>query len=121
MGRSIPDCGQVIVGWSLDRSLTVQELNQTPDSGWTGHSNTVTTLVRAIRLFIPLSEREYNCNCQDRYSNRCQDAMTFASYTGYTIYFCQVSMLPSLLREHTEKQSSWSVSLPEGVHWFLGN
>lgn len=38
-------------------------------------------LLRAIRLFIPLSETIY-CICQNQYSCSCQDTMTFANYIG---------------------------------------
>ena len=40
-------------------------------------------LLRAIRLFVPLSTTEYNGNGQDQYSCSCQDTMKFESYTGY--------------------------------------
>ena len=57
-----------------------------PSSGWRGHTKTeaVTILLRAIRVFIALSETESNCNGQDQYSDSCQDIRKFASYTGNT-------------------------------------
>ena len=43
----------------------------------------VPVLLKEIRLFIHLSEAEYNDNCQDQYSCCCQDIIKkFESHTG---------------------------------------
>lgn len=57
-----------------------------PGSGWQDHSKAevVTTLLRAIRLHIPLSETECNGNCQHECLCSCQDTMKFASHTKHT-------------------------------------
>ena len=48
-----------------------------PGSDWQGKSKimAVTILLRAIRRFTPLSETEYNGNCQDHCSCSCQGTM----------------------------------------------
>lgn len=40
--------------------------------------------LRAIRLFIPLSKKEYGGNCQDQYTCSSLDTTMFASCGRYT-------------------------------------
>lgn len=55
-----------------------------PLGGSTAKLKVLAILFRAIRLFIPSSETEYNDGHQDQYSCSCQDTVTFASHIGYT-------------------------------------
>lgn len=61
--------------------------------GWKSHSTTeaLIILLRAIRLFVPLSETEYNDNCQDQYSCSCQNSVVYASHTEYRRLMCSTS------------------------------
>ena len=74
-------------------------------AGWRGHSTTeaMTILLGAIRMFMPLSETEYNGNCQDRYSSSCQDTVTFASHTGATKLMSKTNcpVKPACLLDHS--------------------
>lgn len=60
-----------------------EELNL---DGWEGHRKTksVKILLRAVKLFMPLSETEYNDDCWDQYNCSLQDTMMFANLAGYT-------------------------------------
>lgn len=76
-------------------------------------------LLRTIRRFIPLSETKYN--------GSGQDTMIFASCTEYTRLMSETIVLSNfhvfLISKGTywETQNSLNASLPEGVHWSLGN
>lgn len=84
-------------------------------------------LLRKIRLFITLSETEWNANCQDRYSCSCQDTMKFAGSPGFTKLMskthCPVKS-PCFLdywgnTQRNTKQPE--CSQPEGGHWSVQN
>lgn len=94
---------------------------------WRGYRTTeaLRNLLRAIKLFIPLSEREYNCCGQDRYSCSCQDTAKFASHTGYTDHCLRPIVLLSLHASLTTKRtnrdahSDPNALLSVGVHWLV--
>lgn len=71
------------------RRPVVSSSDYSPGQGhlvWPRHNKpgqTVTTLLRTIGLFIPLSETESNDCLQDQYSCSRRDMGTFASYTGF--------------------------------------
>jgi hypothetical protein len=93
--------------------------------GWSSYSTTeaVAILLRAIRLFIPLSETKYDGSCQDQSHGSCQVTMTFASHTGYMRLIsttnCPVKF-PCFL-DFQGKQRGLDTALPEGVHQSLRN
>jgi hypothetical protein len=60
-----------------------KELNQ---DSWRGHCTpgAIAISLRAIRLFMFLSETGYNGNFRDQYSCSCQDTKMFANHTGHT-------------------------------------
>jgi hypothetical protein len=53
---------------------------------WTGHSTTevMTILLRTFRLFLLVSEMEYNGNYQGQYSCICQHTVMFSGPNVYT-------------------------------------
>lgn len=86
-----------------------------PSSGWRDHSKAeaVTTLLRAIRLCIPLSETECNGNCQDECTCGCQDTMTFASHTRLTGLMSKSSVPAMFTASLTTKGAGRNTRLPE--------
>ena len=56
--------------------------------GQRGHSQTetVTRLLQAIGLFIPLSETECNGGYQEEYNCSCHDTMSFHDTTSFMSY-----------------------------------
>ena len=70
-------------------------------------------------FFIPLSEIEYNSNCQDQYSCSWHDTMIFANFTGYmrlkSKTNCPIKLLCFLDYQGSirETQSGLNASLPE--------
>ena len=81
---------EVISGSKLP-DMAGEKLNQTSVEGARTRLRLWHFLLGTIRTFIPLSETDYNGNCQYQYSWSCHYTMVFANFTGYTRWMCKTS------------------------------